>query len=64
MLYFKGIPVENNGYCKCTHITSITSEDEDWGYWDVCCECGKPIENGFHYYNHYDGEDHDDLDNY
>ena len=26
--------------------------------------CGKPLEDGFHYYNHYDGEDHDDIDLY
>lgn len=52
----------NNDYCKCKHIKSITTEEEDFGYWDVCCQCGKRIENGFHYYNHYDGEDHDDID--
>lgn len=51
----------NNDYCKCKHIKLITTE-EDFGYWDVCCQCGKRIENGFHYYNHYDGEDHDDID--
>ena len=34
---------------------------DEWGYWDVCCTCGKPLEDGFHYYNHYDGEDHDDI---
>lgn len=52
----------NNDYCKCKHIKSITTEEEDFGYWDVCCQCGKRIENGFHYYNHHDGEDHDDID--
>lgn len=52
----------NNDYCKCKHIKLITTEEEDFGYWDVCCQCGKRIENGFHYYNHYDGEDHDDID--
>lgn len=52
----------NNDYCKCKHIKSITTEEGDFGYWDVCCQCGKRIENGLHYYNHYDGEDHDDID--
>ena len=52
----------NNDYCKCKHIKSITTEEGDFGYWDVCCQCGKRIEDGFHYYNHYDGEDHDDID--
>lgn len=23
---------------------------------------GKPLEDRVHYYNHYDGEDHDDID--
>ena len=32
------------------------------GYWDACCNCGKKIEDGHHFYNHYDGEDHDDID--
>lgn len=64
MMYFKGMPIEKIGYCKCKSTTSVTSEIEEWGYWDVCCKCGKPIEDGFHYYNHYDGEDHDDLDIY
>jgi len=51
-------------YCQCKNCTSITSVDDEWGYWDVCCTCGKPLEDGFHYYNHYNGEDHDDIDLY
>ena len=62
MLFFKGHPIEETGYCKCKGIQSITSEIEDFGYWDVCCKCRKPLEDGFHYYNHFDGEDHDDID--
>ena len=64
MQYFRVAPVEKIGYCKCQQHRSITSEIEEWGYWDVCCVCGKPLEDGFHYYNHYDGEDHDDIDLY
>ena len=48
MLYFKGMPIDKVGYCKCPHSSSITSEIEEWGYWDVCCDCGKPLEDGFH----------------
>lgn len=51
-------------YCQCKNCTTITSVVGEWGYWDVCCTCGKPLEGGFHYYNHYDGEDHDDPDLY
>ena len=48
-----------NDYCKCKNIKSITTEECEHGYWDICCQ---RIEGGFHYYNHYDGEDHDDID--
>ncbi|MDO4535731.1 MAG: hypothetical protein Q4B63_07990 [Clostridium perfringens] len=50
-------------FCNCGRCTSITTGfEDDWGYWDVCVNCGKKIEDGYHYYNHYDGEDHDDID--
>lgn len=49
-------------YCTCKNRSSVTSEIGDFGYWYVCCDCGKRLEDGFHYYNHYDGEDHDDID--
>lgn len=45
-------------------LVAITAVEDEWGYWDVCCDCDKPLEDGFHYYNHYDGEDHDDIDLY
>ena len=51
-----------NDYCQCKNMKSITTEACEHGYWDICCQCGKRIEGGFHYYNHYDGEDHDDID--
>jgi hypothetical protein len=49
-------------FCECKAPSSITAYTGEWGYYDVCCGCGKPLEDGFHYYNHYDGEDHDDID--
>lgn len=55
---------EKKDFCKCQSVTAITSEEGEFGYWDICCTCGKPLEDGYHYYNHYDGEDHDDLDMY
>lgn len=64
MLYFDGISIEKVGYCKCHNPSYVTSQIENLRYWDVCCDCGKPIEDGFHYYNHCDGEDHDDIDFY
>ena len=55
-----------DNYCKCSGSYGVTSdvENSEHGYWDVCCKCGKRLEDGFHYYNHWDGEDHDDIDLY
>ncbi len=55
---------DNSEFCSCKKLRSITSDTEssEFGYWDTCCICGKHLEDGFHYYNHYDGEDHDDID--
>lgn len=57
---------ESEKYYTCNGHTSIyvDTESSDFGYWDVCSDCNKKIEDGFHYYNHYDGEDHDDIDLY
>ena len=53
--------VERNKFCNCEKILSTTTGfDDGFGYWDVCCTCGKKIEDGHHYHNHYDGEDHDE----
>jgi hypothetical protein len=59
-MYFQGRLLKKEDYCNCHARRTITSLIEDMGYWDICCQCGKPIEDGFHYYNHYDGEDHDE----
>lgn len=63
-MFFNGKQLSDDDYCKCKNCTSLTSQIDEFGYWDVCCDCGKPLEDGFHYYNHYDGEDHDDADLY
>lgn len=47
-------------YCQCRGRRAITSGyEDDFGYWDVCTACGKRLEDGHHFYNHYDGEDHE-----
>lgn len=58
--------MNNEEYCTCGCTKGVTSDTEssEFGYWDICCNCGKRLEDGFHYYNHYDGEDHDDIDLY
>ena len=52
---------KNKEYCNCGgRVSAITSGyEDDFGYWDVCVICKKKIEDGYHYYNHYDGEDHE-----
>lgn len=52
--------MDESAFCKCKDNKKITSGyEDDYGYWDVCTVCGKRIESGYHYYNHYDGEDHE-----
>lgn len=46
-------------YCQCENPT-VTTDEDDFGYWLVCCKCGKHLEGEYHYYNHFDGEDQDD----
>ena len=55
---------DNAPFCTCrfSHWQTSDTESDPNGYWDTCVLCGKHIEDGFHYYNHYDGEDHDDID--
>ena len=64
MPFFNVKKINDADFFKCTLCSAITSQMEEFGYWDVCCDCGKPLEDGFHYFNHYDGEDHDDIDLY
>lgn len=49
-------------YCQCGIRTAVTSGfEDDFGYWDVCTNCGMRLENGHHFYNHYDGKDHEEF---
>ena len=45
-------------YCQCDTIECVSTDIDDFGQWDVCSKCGKPIEDTYEYFNHYDGEDH------
>lgn len=54
----------NLKYCDCKRPSAVTTENDEWGYWEICCDCGKRIEGSYHYYNHYDGIDHDNSDIY
>lgn len=53
--------MEKYDFYKCEKSSAVTSGFEDsFGYWMVCCDCGKKIEDEYHYYNHCDGEDYDE----
>lgn len=56
--------MDTNDYCTCKHCSSVSSECDDWNEWDVCCDCGKVIEDSYRSLNHYDGEDHVYYDDY
>lgn len=43
--------VENIDYCQCEHIKGIHTVNGEFGYWELCSECDKPIEDGFHYFD-------------
>lgn len=47
-------------YCSCTNPSVIYTQMDDLMWWEECGGCAKPIEDSYHYFNHYDGEDHDD----
>jgi hypothetical protein len=46
--------MEQNEFCKCDEIKSVHSESDDFGHWDVCNECNKPIEDSYEYDNQSD----------
>lgn len=42
---------EKGDYCTCKSPKSLTTDCEgEFGYWYICCDCGKRIKGGFHYY--------------
>jgi len=54
--------MQEKDFCKCKNIGKITSSFDDWYEYDICCNCGKIIEDSIRPLNHYDGEDHVDYD--
>lgn len=44
--------IENkNEYCQCDGQLTVYTSNGEWGYWDMCANCDKPLEDGFHYYS-------------
>ena len=37
--------------CTCEGTLKIYSTIVEFGYWDICSNCDKPIEDGFHYHD-------------
>lgn len=59
----ENLVIKESEYCSCERDAGIYSNTDidEFGYWDMCSKCNKKIEDGFHYYNHFDGQDHDDC---
>ena len=36
-----------NEFCQCEHCSSVTTKSDDFGCWDVCSDCGKPLEDSY-----------------
>lgn len=45
-------------YCRCEKVESVSSDTDDFGYWDICNRCRKPIEDSYEYFNSCEGEDY------
>ncbi len=41
-------------FCKCEQTSSVHTETNDIGQWDVCNICNKPMEDSFEYFNQCD----------
>ncbi|MBS6339553.1 MAG: hypothetical protein KH501_01280 [Eubacterium limosum] len=38
-------------FCECKNSSSCYSEMDDFGFWYICCDCGKVIEDTYEYFN-------------
>ena len=38
-----------NNFCKCAHSLSVFTKMDALGYWYVCSDCNKPIEDTYRY---------------
>ena len=36
-----------NTFCRCEDCLSSYPEEDETGFWEVCAECGLPIEGSF-----------------
>lgn len=43
--------MKDDDYCKCESVTATYTDVGEFGYTDMCSECGKPLEDGFHYHD-------------
>ena len=48
----------NNDYCKCSNVNEVTTSFNDFYEFDICCSCGKILEDSCRPLNHFDGEYH------
>jgi len=46
-----GTKNQTEEFCKCKNSSSTFTLLCEFGYWDACCDCGKPFEDGYHPYD-------------
>jgi hypothetical protein len=49
--------MSNHDYCQCENSSSVYSETNDWGYWNVCSDCNKAIEDSYTYFTEDQSDD-------
>lgn len=42
---------KDNEVCKCENSSGCYAQMEEWGYWLICNDCSKKIEDSFQYYS-------------
>lgn len=47
---------ESKEYCQCVKVLTAFPVEKESGYWYVCADCGKPMENSFRENNEEDLE--------
>ncbi len=41
-------------YCECKNSSAVYSQNDDFMWWDRCCDCNKVIEDSITYFNQSD----------
>ncbi len=45
---------KNVEYCTCGNEDGVYCRTNDWGRWEMCVKCDRPVEDSFYYHNELD----------